>query len=88
MRGLFWRGVALALAGCTSWLLWHWPAPQYPQAVEFALAPACALERPERAMFSATGWHCITDEEQKALDACRYAGQNRLPLPAGCSYVE
>lgn len=37
MRELFWRGAALALAGCISWLLWHWPEPVEPVPVEFVL---------------------------------------------------
>lgn len=34
MRNLLWRGLAVALAGCVSWLLWHWPAPRPPEPVE------------------------------------------------------
>lgn len=39
MRNLLWRGLALALAGCLSWTLWHWPEP--PEPVEFSLTPDC-----------------------------------------------
>lgn len=48
MRNLLWRGLALALAGCLSWTLWHWPAP--PEPVEFMLDSHCLMgPLPERA---------------------------------------
>ncbi len=39
MRNLLWRCIAVALAGCVGWLLWHWPAPVEP--VEFSLEVPC-----------------------------------------------
>ncbi len=42
MRALLWRGIALALAGCCSWLLWHWPEPAETEAVEFLLENDCS----------------------------------------------
>lgn len=37
MRGILWRGLAVALACCVSWLLWSWPEPQPAEPVEFVL---------------------------------------------------
>lgn len=45
MRNLLWRGLALALAGCLSWLMWHWPAAAEP--VEFTLDADCLHNLPQ-----------------------------------------
>ena len=41
MRGILWRGIALALAGVISWLLWNWPEPQESEALELTLETEC-----------------------------------------------
>ena len=49
MRNLLWRGLAVALAGCVAWLLWHWPAPAEPvEPVEFTLTQDCFSTMPQR----------------------------------------
>lgn len=42
MRNLLWRGLAVALAGGLSWLLWHWPEPAPPvEPIELTLDLNC-----------------------------------------------
>lgn len=61
MRALLWRGIALALAGCCSWLLWHWPEPTEPEAVEFALENDCGTTLTEQ---SDGTWACWSNGEK------------------------
>lgn len=41
MRGIFWRVVAIALAGVVGWMLWQQDEPE-PEPVVFALEPPCS----------------------------------------------